>query len=158
MRWLLAGMIAALVLGTGAAQAEPFTFVAMGDMPNRLPDDYPRYERLIAAINKAQPAFTIHVGDIKGGSSLCSDESFHKIAAYFATHEHPLIYSPGDKEWTDCHRKQAGGFHPFERLAKIRSMFFAGPHSLGQGGDAARTAGGPRAGAQGVHREQPLDA
>jgi hypothetical protein len=132
MHRLLVSAAAAVMLGAGAAAAEPFTFVAMGDMPYRLPGDYARYERLIAAINKAQPAFTIHVGDIKSGSSPCSDESFQKIAGYFATHEHPLIYTPGDNEWTDCHRERAGGYDPLERLAKLRSMFFTRPHSLGQ--------------------------
>lgn len=132
MHRLPIGAATALMLGAGAAAAEPFTFVAMGDMPYRLPDDYAGYERLIAAVNKAQPAFTIHVGDIKSGSSPCTDEFFQKIAGYLASHEHPLVYTPGDNEWTDCHRKPAGGFDPLERLARLRGMFFTGPHSLGK--------------------------
>jgi hypothetical protein len=37
----------------------------------------------------------------------------------------PLIYVPGDNEWTDCRRLAAGGFDPVERLQKLRELFFA---------------------------------
>ena len=29
----------------------------------------------------------------------------------------PVVYTPGDNEWTDCHRASAGGYLPTERLA-----------------------------------------
>jgi hypothetical protein len=45
--------------------------------------------------------------------------------------ESAMIYTPGDNEWTDCHRKNNGPFDPIERLAMIREMFFAEPQSLG---------------------------
>ena len=54
-----------------AQSPAPFEFVAIGDMPYVLPKDYERFDRVIAAINTAKPAFTIHVGDIKSGSSPC---------------------------------------------------------------------------------------
>jgi hypothetical protein len=129
---LCAAVALTLALAAGHAAAAPFTFVAIGDMPYRVPDDYGRLERLIAAVNKAAPAFTVHVGDIKSGSTPCSDESFQKVKGYFDSFEEPLVYTPGDNEWTDCHRPAAGGFDPLERLAKLRSMFFAGPQSLGR--------------------------
>lgn len=117
-----------------AAQAQgKFEFVALGDMPYRIPDDYPKFDRLITAINAAKPAFSIHVGDIKSGGSPCTDENFRKVYDQFATFEQPLVYTIGDNEWTDCHRQQAGGYRPVERLAKVREMFFADPaHSLGR--------------------------
>lgn len=128
--WLLAVLLAWPL----AAEAQGrFEFVALGDMPYKIPDDYPKFDRLIAAINAAKPAFSIHVGDIKSGGSPCSDENFRKVSDQFATFEQPLVYTPGDNEWTDCHRSQAGGFDPLERLAKVRQMFFADPaHSLGR--------------------------
>jgi hypothetical protein len=46
MRGKLLGAALALTLAAGPAAAEPFTFVAMGDMPYRLPDDDGRFERL----------------------------------------------------------------------------------------------------------------
>jgi hypothetical protein len=128
--WLAAVLLAWPV----AVQAQgKFEFVALGDTPYKIPDDYPKFDRLIAAINAAKPAFSIHVGDIKSGSSPCSDENFRKVYDQFATFEQPLVYTIGDNEWTDCHRQQAGGYRPVERLAKVREMFFADPaHSLGR--------------------------
>jgi hypothetical protein len=129
---LLAAATLAVTLAVRTASAEPFTFVALGDVPYNVPADYARFERLITEVNKARPAFSIHVGDIKSGGSACSDENFQKIKDYFGTFEQPLVYTPGDNEWTDCHRDAAGGFDPLERLRKLRSMFFVGPQSLGR--------------------------
>jgi hypothetical protein len=120
-----------LALASTAMAQEPFTFVAMGDMPYQLPDDYARFERLITAVNQVEPAFTIHIGDTKSGSSSCADETLQKVRGYFDDFRHPLVYTPGDNEWTDCHREAAGGFDPLERLAKVRALHFAGAASLG---------------------------
>lgn len=117
----------------GAAIGAQFSFAALGDTPYRLPDDFERFGRLIERINGARPAFTIHVGDIKPGNTPCSDEHFARISEMFATFERPLIYTPGDNEWTDCHRVDNGGMDPLERLAKIRGLFFPHPaQSLGR--------------------------
>jgi hypothetical protein len=39
-----------------------------------------------------------------------------------------LVYTPGDNEWTDCHRSNNGKYDPLERLAALRALFFAEPH------------------------------
>ena len=123
----------ALMLTTGAAQSETFSFVALGDTPYHLPGDFDKFDRLIKRVNTVKPAFTLHVGDFKPGNRPCSDEHFQKIHDMFATFEQPLIYTPGDNEWTDCHRADNGGMDPIERLAKVRSQFFAEPAlSLGK--------------------------
>jgi hypothetical protein len=102
-------------------------------MPYTLPDDDAKFERLIGVVNAAKPAFTLHVGDFKSGSTPCSDELFTKALGQMQMFEGPLVYTPGDNEWTDCHREKAGKFDPLERLAKVRSMFFATPgQSLGK--------------------------
>ena len=116
-----------LAVAAQPAAAQPFEFIALGDTPYKLPDDYVKFDRLIAAINARKPSFSIHVGDIKSGSSPCSDENLKKVLDQFATFEQPLVYTPGDNEWTDCHRPRAGGFDPLERLAKVRELFFADP-------------------------------
>ena len=116
-----------LAVAAQPAAAQPFEFVALGDTPYKLPDDYVKFDRLIAAINARKPSFSIHVGDIKSGSSPCSDENLKKVLDQFATFEQPLVYTPGDNEWTDFHRPRAGGFDPLERLAKVRELFFADP-------------------------------
>src|SRR5688572_3354367 len=128
----LAGAVCAFGLALPAAAAS-FSFAALGDMPYLLPEDFERFARLITRINAARPAFTIHVGDIKPGNTRCSDEHFAKISEMFATFERPLIYTPGDNEWTDCHRPDNGGYDPLERLAKLRELFFAhAAQSLGR--------------------------
>ncbi len=100
-----------------------FKFVALGDMPYSIPDDYVRYERLINVINGVNPSFTIFVGDTKSGSSECSDQNNQKAKGYFNQFTSPLIYSIGDNEWTDCHRISAGGYDPIERLSSLRANF-----------------------------------
>ncbi len=82
----------------------------------------------IAQIN-ADPAVrrVIHLGDIKNGSSRCDDEYLRARLADFETFDDPLAYTPGDNEWTDCHRANNGGYLPTERLAKLRELFFERP-------------------------------
>lgn len=110
-----------------------FSFVALGDMPYNLPEDYTKFDRLIAAVNALKPAFTLHMGDIKSGGIPCSDEVLKKSYDQIQTFEGALVYTIGDNEWLDCHRKAAGGYNPRERLAKLREIFFATPgKSLGK--------------------------
>jgi len=131
--------IAFVLLAAPAAAAESvggdraFSFVALGDMPYRPPEDIVKFDRLIAAVNRLKPAFTIHVGDVKGSFTPCSDAELQRALDQLQTFDGALVYTPGDNEWTDCHRPAAGGFDPRERLAKLRTMFFAQPgKSLGK--------------------------
>ena len=87
---------------------------------------------LMAEMNREPLAFVVHDGDFKSGSSLCGDAAFAEALNYFQTSAHPLIYVPGDNDWTDCHRANNGPFDPLERLAKLREMFFVSGASLGQ--------------------------
>jgi hypothetical protein len=123
-KFAIAGLIATLFTSASMAQNAPFEFVAIGDMPYNIPKDYEKFDRLIGTINASKPSFTVHVGDIKSGSTACSDENFKKVFDQFQTFDGPLVYTPGDNEWTDCHRQNNGSYEPLERLAKIRSMFF----------------------------------
>jgi hypothetical protein len=126
-------LAAALALHGAAAQAGRFEFVALGDMPYGPREiAWPPYEALIAQVNQLRPAFTIHVGDFKSGNSPCSDEEFEAQRGFFDRFDSALVYTPGDNEWTDCHRLFAGGFDPLERLAALRRMFFAEPRSPGR--------------------------
>lgn len=111
---------------------QSFTFVALGDMPYLIPADYGRYEKLIDAINKAKPSFSIFIGDTKSGASPCSDEYNLVVKSYFDKFKMPLIYSIGDNEWTDCHRVLAGAYDPLERLQAVRSLYFSNNKSQGQ--------------------------
>lgn len=123
----------ALGLAVSAAWAQPFSFVALGDLPYGAEDKAgPPYRALIAAINQSQPAFSIHVGDIKSGSSVCSDQEFKRQWGHFSLFESAVVYTPGDNEWADCHRTSNGGYEPEERLQALRRLFFTPGRSLGQ--------------------------
>lgn len=124
-------LIALSHLSIGAAFAESFRFIALGDMPYSQPADFPRFERLIKSINSLKPAFSIFVGDTKSGNSQCSDEHVEKMTAYFNSFKAPLVYSIGDNEWTDCHRASAGQYNPLERLEHIRLSQFKNNESFG---------------------------
>jgi hypothetical protein len=127
------GTITPTVAQGQAFATAPFEFVVLGDMPYKNPQDLPKFDRLIDAINSVKPAFSIHVGDIKSSSEPCTDDYFKSIAERFQRFEQPLAYTPGDNEWTDCHRERAGKFNPRERQAKLREVFFAKPEqSLGK--------------------------
>ncbi|AEL28780.1 metallophosphoesterase [Cyclobacterium marinum] len=112
--------------------SDSFHFMAIGDLPYHLPDDFERFERMIQQINDVNPAFTLHVGDIKSGKVPCSDEYYEKIKNYFNAFEKPLIYTPGDNEWTDCDRELCGSYDPEERLDKLRQLFFSDSISQGK--------------------------
>ena len=125
----------ALTLATAAlaAQAQTFQFVALGDLPYGDPAKVGApYRALIGSINRLQPAFSIHIGDFKSGSTRCSNEEFQTQLQHFGLFETALVFTPGDNEWTDCHRANNGAFDPLERLTALRSMFFPAGKSLGQ--------------------------
>ncbi len=110
---------------------ESFSIIAFGDMPYFLPEDFKRFENLIQAVNDQAQAFNVHVGDIKSSKTLCTEEYYDKIYNYFEQFKRPLIYTPGDNEWTDCSGKAAGLYDPEERLNVLRKIFFKTQTSLG---------------------------
>jgi hypothetical protein len=81
------------------------------------------FPSLVALIN-ADPNVerVLHAGDIKAGkNSDCSDAYFGMIRGFFDTFDDPLVYTPGDNEWTDCHVeiKNNGLYTPTERLLAV---------------------------------------
>jgi hypothetical protein len=113
-RICIACFLSLMLLG-GTAKAEALRFIALGDLPYRTQDEGAYYS-LIQEINRQRPQFSIFVGDTKSGGSPCSDAYLRKIYASFKRFDRPLIYTPGDNEWTDCHRLNAGAYDPVERL------------------------------------------
>ncbi|UKA66310.1 hypothetical protein LFT44_17750 [Arthrobacter sp. FW306-05-C] len=106
---------------------QAFTFAAIGDIPYGAAE-IAKFPSRIQDLNADKGLkFVAHVGDIKNGSSVCSDEYFSYIRAQFDTFTHPLVYTPGDNEWVDCHRTNNGAYNPLERLDKIREVFFNQP-------------------------------
>jgi hypothetical protein len=122
-----------LLSGCLAAQTkESFSVIAFGDMPYFLPEDFSRFENLIRAVNTQTQVFNVHVGDIKSGKTPCTDEYNKKILDYFEQFKKPLIYTPGDNEWTDCGKVNTGSYDPEERLSALRKLFFQNSTSLGK--------------------------
>lgn len=120
-----------LLLLTGSAAAD-LRIVAIGDMPYAKPSDiepkFPKFEALIKEINKTPPDLVIHVGDVRGTEkTTCSDEILNDQRVYMDKFDAPVLYTPGDNEWSDCHESKLGGYRPLERLDYIRKTFFDTP-------------------------------
>jgi len=105
----------------------PIDLAIIGDSPYG-PEQIVDFPALVAHIN-ADPKVraVVHVGDIKNGSSRCDDSYFQTISDYFTGFADPLLFTPGDNEWTDCHRANNGAYDPLERLSVLRQMFYPVP-------------------------------
>jgi hypothetical protein len=101
---------------------------------------------LINSVNADRDVQTvIHVGDIHSGSMACtgagvlppistSNPGWNQgVYNKFQQFSMPLVYTPGDNEWTDCHKsKEKSSGYPLKELASVRELFFARPgHTLG---------------------------
>jgi hypothetical protein len=99
----------------------------IGDTPYG-PAEIADHPNLMARINgDASLSRAVHLGDIKNGSSRCDNEYFDLIHRDYGVLRVPLVYTPGDNEWTDCHRANNGAYDPLERLQRIRQVFFGTP-------------------------------
>jgi hypothetical protein len=116
---------------TMASQAASFSFGLWGDMPYQKAGDAAKMPAFLSSLNSAKIDFSIFVGDIKDGSSKCTDDVFTDAIKLFDSMSHPVVYIPGDNEWTDCHRLNNGGYDSQERLAHLRKVMFAKPVSFG---------------------------
>ncbi|WP_294765845.1 hypothetical protein [uncultured Rhodoferax sp.] len=128
----------ALAMGLTACATAPganrstFTFGLWGDMPYKKAGDNAKLPAVLASINASDVAFSLYDGDIKDGSSKCTDDIYTDALAMFGSMKKPVVYVPGDNEWTDCHRSNNGGFDALERLAHLRKVMFPTLNSLGQ--------------------------
>lgn len=120
----------ALLAAAGLA-GQNFDVALLGDSPYGVAAE-PRFERVIADINRQNVELSIHIGDTKSGSTRCDNSHYTKVLNWFNSFETALLYSPGDNEWTDCLRANNGAYDPLERLALIRKTYFATNQSLGR--------------------------
>jgi hypothetical protein len=96
---------------------------------------------LIDSINgDPKVRLVLHVGDIHSGSMPCTGAGLDPVPAtsvpgwnkgifdIFQQFKDPVVYTPGDNEWTDCHKtKQFTSGAPLKELAAVRGLFFANP-------------------------------
>ncbi|OUL24536.1 metallophosphoesterase [Nostoc sp. 106C] len=83
----------------------------------------------------------LHVGDIHSGKQYCTQAYDQAVFDLWKQFKDPLVYTPGDNEWTDCHKSGEGGGvldakgnpvdyangDPIANLDLIRSIFFSNP-------------------------------
>jgi len=122
-------------------QGGRFEFALIGDMPYDARQEK-AFTNIMKEINAADLAFVVHDGDFwwdgagwrekHGGMPPCSDEAFQNRLEIARDFKHPFIFTPGDNDWTDCHRAKPRAYDPLERLSKVREFFFQGDRSLGQ--------------------------
>jgi hypothetical protein len=111
-----------------------------GDLPYSDVQATTGVPNLIADMNSQDLQFTAHDGDLKGGNgtpgsitpTTCTDALYLQGLQYFNSLEAPVIFTPGDNDWTDCDRASNGGFNSLERLDHERKLFFSTAFSLGQ--------------------------
>ena len=146
-RRLLVGLILALCVttviwaggATGAGQGrgpQRYTIGLFGDMPYG-PLGRSQYPALLQNINDSRVAFSIFDGDLQaGGDGPCNDSLYTTALANFNTLERPLIWLPGDNDWTDCWGRygpvQQPYHDPIERLDYERQLFDSTSQSLGE--------------------------
>lgn len=102
-------------------------------------------------------SLALHVGDIHSGSQYCTAAYNRTVYDLWTRFQVPLVYTPGDNEWADCHKaKEGGGVYnavtgqvdykrdsagnlinymggdPVANLDLVRTIFFTNPgHTLG---------------------------
>ena len=158
-KWLAAGALLSLtVLGNGPTTAgttptprnDQITIAVFGDWPYANSNTHhfllDNASLLIDSINSdPDVSLVIHVGDIHSGSEPCTSAGIlppistsipdwnQRIYYLFQQLAFPVVYTPGDNEWADCHKgKQFTSGHPLKELASVRQLFFSQPgHTLG---------------------------
>ncbi len=118
----------------------PLTLAVFGDWP------YSQFlldnaHLLVNSVN-ADPdiRLVVHVGDLHSGSMPCTSASIlppiatsnpgwnQAVYHQFQQFRDPVVYTPGDNEWADCHKgKQLSSGAPLKELASVRSLFFSKP-------------------------------
>lgn len=101
-----------------------FAFALIGDQPYTALDER-QLDRVLAAIDD-DVAFVMHVGDLKSSSEACTDALLERRAAQLGRARQPLVFVPGDNEWTDCGRARPA-FDPYDRLERLRALFHGQP-------------------------------
>jgi hypothetical protein len=126
---------------TSGTKNFPYDFAVIGDQPYfpkvGTQQQYPGNSEYINVINdinslRHKLEFSVHIGDIKAGDTFCSNDVYANNLALFGRFYSPVVYLPGDNEWTDCHRANNGAMDPIERLNYLRGIFYTSNQSLGQ--------------------------
>jgi hypothetical protein len=134
-----------LLASCGDNSVAPFSVAVIGDMPYGLSPsnnagvlDDAQFKAIPAFFtsinNDAEVSTVLHLGDIHSGSEPCTEAFNRSVAAQLATLKFPIVYTPGDNEWSDCHKPKqaidapsAQAKDPLFNLDLVRSIFFPTP-------------------------------
>ncbi len=119
---------------------DPMTIAVFGDWPYNL-ILLNSAHLLVNSINSdPKVRLVLHIGDIHSGSMPCTGAGLDPtppganptwnigIFNIFEQFKEPFVYTPGDNEWTDCHKtKQFNSGAPLKELAAVRELFFPSP-------------------------------
>jgi hypothetical protein len=149
----LAAAAPAIDVGPAAAQ----TLAVYGDAPYGVTQgdnsQVVATPAFIDSINADPDVQTVlHVGDIHSGKQFCTQAYDQTVFDLWTRFQDPLVYTPGDNEWADCHKVAEGGGaynpvtgqidyvldstgqpvdyakgDPLANLALVRSIFFPQP-------------------------------
>jgi hypothetical protein len=134
----LTAAFAGIIPGAERALAQQpqagFTFALIGDLAYYHPDQDPQFENVLTDINRdGALSFVAHLGDLARPVHGCADDFVKHRHGQFNSVAHPLIFTPGDNDWTDCHDAQGvKGGSPAEQLRKLRALMFPDEQSLGR--------------------------
>lgn len=104
-------------------------FFAFGDLPYTTAQAG-MLRSLLSDVLEEAPPFLVHVGDVKSGSEPCTEDALGRVANLFRVQSIPVVFTPGDNDWTDCRRASAGAYDPAERLALLRRLYYDDPEVL----------------------------
>ena len=108
-----------------------YSIAVFGDTPYS-PAEVARFPELVNSIEASSVDWAIHIGDIKAAATPCSDAILAERVQAIDSIKRPVVFVPGDNEWTDCHFQAVGGYAPLERLAFLRTQAYPNPgRSLG---------------------------
>lgn len=131
-------VLACLFLTAGCAtHGNRFEIGLMGDAPYTASEEA-KFPAIVRAMSANDLAFVVHVGDLQAdprgyrdGSVPCTDQTLQNRKALLDASRHPLIVTPGDNDWTDCHFTKPS-IDPLTRLNAVRQTFFSNDRTLGQ--------------------------
>ena len=134
-------LIGTTLLATAAANASSdddhregraLSIAVFGDSPYGINDadkaQFLATPAFIETINRDKDvSLVFHVGDIHSGKQRCSFAYDQSIYDMWTAFKSPLVYTPGDNEWMDCHKSKEGSQPPLDNLSYVREIFFANP-------------------------------
>lgn len=159
-------VVAGLLAACGGGSDPKSTVAVIGDVPyGTSPTDTAEFAAnpaFINAINQdADVSLVMHLGDIHSGKEYCTEAYDRAVFDQWKAFKNPLVYTPGDNEWADCHKVGEGGGKynattanidyvldakgaqvdyaggdPAANLQLVRSIYFAAPGKALGGGTA----------------------